>query len=102
MIFRRRYRYASFRVLGAEHPDQEAVHEGIQRGIIELLGAHGLSRIEPRVIEYDAERSVGIVRCSRLYLPLLRASLASITALGEKPAAFLVLKVSGTLKALRT
>jgi RNase P/RNase MRP subunit POP5 len=102
MTFRRRYRYAAFRVLSPEHPDQEEVHMAIQRSIIELLGAHGLSRIEPRVIEYDVERSVGIVRCSHLYLPLLRTSMASITALGEKPAAFLVLKVSGTLKSLRT
>jgi RNase P/RNase MRP subunit POP5 len=102
MTFRRRYRYAGFRVLSPNHLGEKEVREVIQRSIVELLGAHGLSRIEPRIIEYDAERSVGIIRCKHLYLLLLRASLASIATIGEKPAAFLVLKVSGSLRALRS
>lgn len=102
MTFRRRYRYAGFRVLSSAHLEEREVREVIQRGIIELFGVYGLSMIEPKVIEYDLERSTGIIRCNYLHLPLLRASLASITAVGEEPLAFLVLKVSGTLKALRT
>jgi RNase P/RNase MRP subunit POP5 len=101
MTFKGRYRYAGFKVLSPNHLGEEEVREVIQRSIVELLGAFGISRIEPRIIEYDSERAVGIIRCKHLYLPQLRASLASITSIRGEPAAFLVLKVSGTLKALR-
>ena len=96
-----RHRYVGFKVLSSTHPRKKEVQEGIRRSIIELFGAYGLSRIEPKIIEYNEEMSTGIIRCTHLYLPMLRASMASITAIGEFPAAFFTVSVSGTLKALR-
>lgn len=101
MTFRRRHRYAAFRVLSSTRIGDKDVREVIQRSILELFGVYGLSTIEPKVLEYDEKQGGGIIRCNNLHLPLLRASLASITTIDDKPVSFFVLKVSGTLKALR-
>lgn len=101
MTLRRRHRYLGFKILSSTPIGKREVDEGIRRSIAELFGAYGLSRIEPKVIEYDEERSMGILRCNRPHLPMLRASLASITSIGRDPAALFVLRVSGTLKSLR-
>ena len=100
MTFRRRHRYALFRVLSSSCLGEKDIREAIQRSVLELFGIYGLSTIEPKVVEYDEERCRGIVRCNHLQVPQLRASLASITALDDRPVSFLVVKVSGTLKAL--
>lgn len=102
MTLRRRHRYAAFRVFSPNSPGEKEVHEAVQRSVLELFGVYGFSTIKPKIIEYDVDKSEGIVRCSHLHLPLLRASLAYITTIEEKPAAFIILKVSGTLKTLRT
>jgi len=101
VTFRRRHRYALFKVLSSSWLGEKDVREAIQRGVLELFGIYGLSTIEPKVVEYNEEQCRGIVRCNHHRLPLLRASLASIATLDDKPVSFLVVKVSGTLKALR-
>lgn len=98
---RTRYRYVSFKILSTTHLREIQIHELIRRSILELFGAYGLSKIEPKIMDYNEGRLTGIIRCNHLYLPMLRASLASITAMGEEPIAFFILKVSGTLRALR-
>ena len=102
MKVKRRYRYVGFKVLSPTPPGEEEIREGVWRSITDLFGAYGLSKIGPKMIEYDQAQSIGIIRCSHLHLPMLRASLASITSLRGNPTALFILRVSGTLKALRT
>ena len=101
MTLKRRHRYLGFRILSPTLLGKREVEEGVRKSIVELFGVYGLSRIELKIIEYYEERSMGIIRCNRPHLQMLRASLASITSIGGESVAFFVLRVSGTLKALR-
>lgn len=92
-------RYIAFRVEGKA--SKRSIEEAIISAVERLYGLHGLWRLEPRLIEFDEEKRIGIVRCNHRYLPWMRASLASITKIDGSPASLHVLRVSGTLRALR-
>lgn len=94
-----RRRYIAFRVEG--RVSKKSVEEIIVRAVKNLYGLHGLWRLEPRLIEFDEEKQIGIVRCNHRWLPWMRASLASITEIDETPVSLHVVGVSGTLRALR-
>jgi len=54
-----------------------------------------------RFIEYNPEDGYAILRCSHKALEMVRASIAAITDMRDEPAVIHIIKVSGTLKALR-
>jgi len=99
---RARRRYLLFKVTSHQNHPERDVADAIQRGIIKLYGMYGLSQIEPSLLEFSREEQTGILRCSHLRLRQMRASLAFITCIGGTPAMIYVLRVSGTLKALRS
>jgi len=53
------------------------------------------------VIDYRKEKKILILRCFHNYLNMVRATIAFITKIDEKPAAMHIISVSGTLKTLR-
>jgi ribonuclease P/MRP protein subunit POP5 len=69
--------------------------------LTQLFGEYGASQAELAFIRDSKRKDYFILRCSRGALPMVRASVTSITEIGEKPATVHVLRVSGTLKALR-
>jgi len=69
--------------------------------IFQLFGEHGASQANLTPIDYNPQKGYAIVRCSHKALETVRASIASITEINEKPATVHVLGVSGTLRALR-
>ena len=69
--------------------------------ILRLFGEHGASWVDFALIECDPEGGWAVVRCSHKALEVVRASIASITEINEKPVAIHVTGVSGTLKSLR-
>ncbi len=66
-----------------------------------LYGEFGASLANLFLISYDSEAKTAILRVNLVYVDKVRAALATITALGGKPAAVHVLSVSGTIKSLR-
>jgi ribonuclease P/MRP protein subunit POP5 len=95
-------RYLRFWVAGEMDHDMDEVANAIQEGVLSLYGTRGLSRIEPKIIEFKETEQRGILRCDRDHLTEMRAALTLITQIGDSLAAILVEKVSGTLRSLRS
>jgi ribonuclease P/MRP protein subunit POP5 len=77
------------------------IADAVWNAVLQLFGEYGASQANLALIEYDQEKSWGIIRCSHRAVEMVRASIASVTEINEKPVAIHVLRVSGTLKALR-
>lgn len=75
--------------------------DAVWNALTQLFGEYGASQAELAFIRESKQKGYFILRCSRRALPMVRASIASITEIDEKPATIHVLRVSGTLKALR-
>jgi len=97
----KRRRYLKIQVASNEIYTPQEVDEAIKDGVLSLYGVHGLSKIEPSLIEFYEGEQTGIVRCSHLHLRRMRASLAYVTSVGGSAGAIHILKVSGTIKALK-
>ena len=83
-------------VLPAEREFIDAVWASVTR----LYGEVGASQTGLALINFDVERGVAVIRVLLASLNMVRASLATITAVTGKEACVQVLSVSGTLKAL--
>jgi len=96
-----RRRYLALRVLSEQPINKRDVEDAVWNAVLQLFGESGASQANLTFIEYNSEKSWGIVRCSHKALEMVRASVASVTEINGKPVAIDVLGVSGTLKALR-
>lgn len=100
-IRRVRHRYLKIRVVSEQRYSMHEVDDDIQRGVLRIYGVRGLSEVAPMLIEFDEEEQTGILRCSHLRMRRMRASLAYITSMHDSAAAIHVVRISGTIKALR-
>jgi len=96
-----RRRYFALRVLSEQYISERDLLDAVWNAVLQLFGEHGASQTNLTLIEYNSEKSRGIVRCSHKAVEIVRASVASITEINEKPVVIDVLGVSGTLEALR-
>ena len=96
-----RRRYLALKVDSEEVTDSRAVSDAVWAAVLKLFGEIGADQAGLYMIGSDKEKSYMVLRCSHKALPMVRAAVASITKVGGKPAAVHVLRVSGTLKALR-
>ncbi len=94
-------RYLAVRVEREEPIEERDLLDSVWTALSQLFGEFGASQAEFSFIRDHKQRDYFILRCSRKALPMVRASIASITEIGEKLATVHVLQVSGTLKALR-
>ena len=91
----------SFWVAGDRDHDREQVISAIREEVLDLFGAQGLSRIEPKLIGFDAAEQRGVLRCDRAHMTDARAALTLVTRVGDSNATIHVEKVSGTIKSLK-
>jgi len=96
-----RRRYLALRVVSEQPVGQRDVTSAFWSALLQLFGEYGASQVGFSLIDYDPQRGRGIVRCSHKALEMVRASIASITEIDEKPVAIHVVGVSGTLRSLR-
>ena len=96
-----RRRYLAIKVLSEQSISKRDIVDAVWNAVLQLFGEYGASQTNLTFIEYNSEKSWGIVRCSHRALEMVRASVASVTEINGKPVAIDVLGVSGTLKALR-
>jgi ribonuclease P/MRP protein subunit POP5 len=102
MPVRKSRRYLRIWVRGAQGFASKEVSDAIQKGVLSLYGFHGLSLLEPTLIEFEESEQIGILRCNRSHLREMRASLAFIVNMGDSSAAIHVARASGTIKSLRS
>ena len=96
-----RRRYLALRVVSEQPVSRRDVTSAFWNALLQLFGEYGASQVGLSLIDYNPQRGQAIVRCSHKALEMVRASIASITEINEKPAAIHVVGVSGTLRSLR-
>lgn len=94
-------RYLAVSAESNEPIEGEEVLDAVRNALTQLFGEYGASQAELALIRNNKQKHYFVLRCSRRALPMVRASTASLTEVNEKPAIIHVLRVSGTLKALR-
>lgn len=101
-VRRMRRRYLRFRVASERRYQRQEIEDAVRKGVTGLYGVRGLSQVEPVMIEFDEKGQSGILRCNHLHLRQMRASLVHITCITGSAASIQVVRVSGTIKALKT
>ena len=96
-----RRRYLALEVDSCEEVSSSEFMSSVWGAVTKLYGEVGASQAGLSLIDYDQQRKTAIVRVGHKALDMVRASLASITQMANKPAAVHVLTVSGTIKALK-
>ncbi len=74
--------------------------DAVWNAVSKLFGEYGASQTGLSLIDYDETEKLAIIRTWHKTLETVRASLASMTQIGNKQLALHVLAVSGTIKAL--
>lgn len=95
-----RRRYLALKVDSDDQLESSAVSDAIWNAILRLFGEVGASQAGLYTVRSDREKNLVVLRCSHKALPMVRASVASITSVDGKQVAIHVLRVSGTIKAL--
>jgi len=94
-------RYLALKIESVESFEEEDIKDTVWSAVIQLFGEYGASQAGIFFVQYDRQRKEVVLRCSHKALPMVQASIASITKMKDKPAAIHVMRVSGSLRALR-
>jgi len=95
-----RRRYLALKVEGGEPVDYRPVSDAVWNAVLRLFGEVGCSQAGLYLVRFDERTKYAVLRCSHKALPMVKAAIASITRIGNRPVAIHVLRVSGSLKAL--
>ena len=95
-------RHLLVKVLSEGTVAEEDMRGSIVESMLSLFGETGLAQANLRLFDYDEKASAGVVRCARDSTEKLRASIALIRSIGQKPVCPYVKAVSGTAKGLRS
>lgn len=94
-----RKRYIIFRYVGSA-ADEEPLKRSLYAEALKFFGELGLSYAALKLVKFDKNRNIGIIRCQRDYLDKVLGFLALISSLDGSDARFIAVKSSGTLKSL--
>jgi len=93
-------RYLALAIESDKMFDSKELMDAVWSATSKLYGEYGASRTGLTLISYDMEKGFAVVRTVHTAVDMVRTALASITKIGNNPAAIHILKVSGTIKAL--
>jgi RNase P/RNase MRP subunit POP5 len=94
-----RKRYVSFAYRG-QATDAETFKRALYAEALRFFGEFGLSEVALKLVEFDAIKMSGIIRCERAHLDEVLGFLALLDSLDGKPARLVSKKSSGTIKSL--
>lgn len=100
MLRKIKRRYLALEIDSGEVFSSRELMDAIWNAVSKLFGEYGASQAGLILIDYDVERRLLVVRAAHTALDMVRAALASITRIQDKPAAIHVITVSGTIKTL--
>lgn len=101
MIRRVKKRYLALKIESVESFEEEDVKDVVWNAVTQLFGEYGASQAGLFLVQYDRQRKEAVLRCSHKALPMVQASIASVTKMKDKPVVMHVLRISGTLRALK-
>ena len=100
MLKKERRRYLALEIDSEETFSSKELMNALWSAVLKLYGEYGASKTGLALINYDAEKRLAVIRVVHTTVENIRAAIASITKITEKPAAIHVLNVSGTIKSL--
>ena len=100
MLKKTRARYLALIIDSDEMFGSMEFMSAVWSSVLRLYGEYGASQTGLALIDYDVEKKLAILRTVHTTVDIVRATLASITKIRDKPVAVHVLAVSGTIKAL--
>lgn len=100
MLKRTRRRYLALKIDSDETFSSGELMDAVWNAVLKLYGEYGASRSGLKLIGYDAEKGLAVIRTLHTTVEMVRAALASITKIRDKPAVIHVLTISGTIRAL--
>ena len=96
-----RKRYLALRAESSQPLTERDLMSAIWTTLYQVYGEFGASQAALSMVEYDNERRILIIRCSHTALDMIRSTIAAVTQISREPTVFRVIRVSGTLKALK-
>ncbi|MEM3627935.1 MAG: Rpp14/Pop5 family protein [Candidatus Bathyarchaeia archaeon] len=100
MLKKVKRRYLALKIDSTEKIGSKELIDSVWNAVLKLYGEYGASQTGLTLISYDDERQLAVIRVAHTALKTVRASIATITRIGEKPATIHILTVSGTIKTL--
>ncbi|NWF86436.1 hypothetical protein HXY32_01255 [Candidatus Bathyarchaeota archaeon] len=95
-----RRRYLALEIKAAKMTDSKEFINTVWSAILKLYGEYGASRTGLTLINYDIAKRFAVIRTLHSAVEMIRTALASVTRIGDEPAAVHIVAVSGTLKGL--
>jgi len=95
---REKNRYMTFEVCAQRILEKKEVVSAILSALLRTHGEVGASKTSLWVIDWDGQKSRGILKTNHMAKDMVKSAMAMIREIDKKPAAFHVLKTSGTLK----
>jgi RNase P/RNase MRP subunit POP5 len=93
-------RYLAVSIDSYETFNSQELMNALWGAVSKLFGEYGASQAGLSLIDYDETNKLVVIRTWHKTLEVVRAALASITQILNRPVALHVLAVSGTIKAL--
>ncbi len=97
-----RRRYVAAIVVGSRTFAERDVYDAVWTSLVWLFGEVGASQAELYLVKYDEEKGQATFRCSHKALEMVKASIAATTEVANEKASLRMVRVSGTLRSLRT
>jgi ribonuclease P/MRP protein subunit POP5 len=95
-----RRRYLAVKIVCQEEVSEEEFMEAVWTAVLQLFGEYGASKTGLVLIEFNQKKRWAVLRCSHKAVEMVRAAVASVTKINQKPAVLHVIRISGTIKAL--
>ncbi|HIJ97464.1 TPA: ribonuclease P protein component 2 [archaeon] len=92
------WRYIAFELISNANFTDKDIVRAITSANLRLYGEVGTSEENLWLIEYNANKKSGIIRCSHKAQQKVIAALTIITKINEQDSVFNILGVSGTIK----
>jgi len=100
LLKKERRRYLALEIDSEETFSSKELMNALWSAVLKLYGEYGASKTGLTLIDYHPQKKLAVIRTVHTTIGNVRAAIASITKIAEKPAAIHVLNVSGTIKAL--
>lgn len=96
-----RRRYLAIKIVSQEKVSEKEFFDAVWTAVLRLFGEYGASKTSLAIIEFNGRDGWAVLRCSHEAVEIVEAAVASVREINQQPAVLHVLRVSGTLKALR-
>jgi RNase P/RNase MRP subunit POP5 len=90
-------RYIAFKVKSAAQFDENELKHALYNEALKFFGEYGLSFVALKLISYDKEKGICVLRCSRDYYEEVLGFLALVNELNGNEARTIAIVSSGTL-----